>query len=89
MEQRSDCLTHCLGKLPDEGRDLIVRYYQGEKGSKIENRRQLAEDMGIPLQALRSRAVRLREKLETCMSVCMRKSRSLPQHKSYAFTTHM
>lgn len=72
-DQRFDCLTRCLNKLPDRGRELIVEYYQCEKGSKIENRQRLAAGLGIPLNALRSRAVRLREKLEACMSGCMRK----------------
>ena len=72
-DQRLDCLTRCLNKLPDRGRELIVEYYQCEKGSKIENRQRLAAGLGIPLNALRSRAVRLREKLEACMSGCMRK----------------
>ena len=71
--QRLDCLTRCLNKLPDDGRELIVEYYQGEKRSKIENRQKLAESLRIPLYALRSRAVRLREKLEACMSACLRK----------------
>ncbi|MCA1850051.1 MAG: hypothetical protein LC672_03080 [Acidobacteria bacterium] len=71
--QRLDCLTRCLNKLPDDGRELIVEYYEGEKRSKIENRQRLAEGLGIPLHALRSRAVRLREKLEACVSDCLRK----------------
>ncbi|MGH9900488.1 MAG: hypothetical protein ACRD68_01475 [Pyrinomonadaceae bacterium] len=72
-ERRLDCLKCCLAKLPDEGRELIVGYYGGERRSRIENRQRLAEGLGISPQALRSRAVRLRERLEGCVSGCLRK----------------
>ncbi|MGH9901739.1 MAG: RNA polymerase sigma factor [Pyrinomonadaceae bacterium] len=75
-ERRLDCLSRCLDKLPNEGRALIVGYYQGERRSKINNRQKLAESLGIPLQALRSRAVRLREKLESCVSGCLGRKRA-------------
>ena len=68
-----DCLQNCLQKLPIESRELITKYYQGEKREKIETRQKLAEGLGIPMQALRSRAIRLREKLETCTVSCLRK----------------
>ena len=32
------CLRRCLNRLPEESRQLIVQYYQGEKNAKIENR---------------------------------------------------
>ena len=70
-ERRLECLGKCLAKLPDDGRTLIVQYYQGEQRSKIANRQRLADALGIPLQALRSRALRLREKLEACVSACL------------------
>jgi RNA polymerase sigma factor (sigma-70 family) len=74
--ERLDCLNHCLDKLPRESRALIVSYYQGDNQSRIENRKRLTESLGIPNQALRSRAVRLREKLEGCLSSCLKKRRA-------------
>jgi RNA polymerase sigma factor (sigma-70 family) len=74
-EERLGCLTHCLDKLPPEGRQLILGYYQGDKHSRIENRKQLGEALGIPNQALRSRAVRIREKLEACLTTCLKKKK--------------
>jgi RNA polymerase sigma factor (sigma-70 family) len=68
---RLDCLSRCLERLPPDGRALIVQYYQGERRAKIENRQKLADSLGIPLQALRARALRLREKLEACVSACL------------------
>ena len=75
-ERRISCLNSCLQKLPLESRELITQYYQGERRDKIENRQRLADGLGIPLQALRSRAVRLREKLEVCILSCLRKKQT-------------
>ncbi len=71
-EEKLKCLRECLGGLPDESRRIIVGYYQGEKREKIENRRRLADGLGVPGNALRNRAVRLREKLEICINDCLR-----------------
>jgi DNA-directed RNA polymerase specialized sigma24 family protein len=63
-EQRLECLTQCMEELSSESRDLLLRYYQGEKGQMITNRKILAEEMGIPVASLRLRAFRLRHNLE-------------------------
>ena len=71
-EEKLKCLENCLHKLSEENRQIIVGYYQGEKREKIENRRKLADNLGIPNNALRNRAVRLRDKLEDCISDCLK-----------------
>ncbi|HMG35880.1 MAG TPA: hypothetical protein VKM94_18235 [Blastocatellia bacterium] len=71
-EKPIECLRRCLAVLPAENRELIVSYYQGEKGSKIENRKKLTERFKIPVNTLRMRALRLREKLQTCVEGCLR-----------------
>jgi DNA-directed RNA polymerase specialized sigma24 family protein len=73
--RRLECLNQCLQKLPRDGRQLILGYYEGDHRSRIENRKRLGEKLGLPNQALRSRAVRLREKLEACLSGCLKKKR--------------
>lgn len=70
-EARLHCLDHCLDKLPVESRMLILKYYREEKRAKIDRRRQLAESLGIPLNALRIRAHRLRIILEHCVRDCL------------------
>jgi DNA-directed RNA polymerase specialized sigma24 family protein len=69
---RLRCLRHCIQRLPLESRELLVRYYEGEKRVQIENRRKLAEQFRIPLNALRIRACRLRKELETCIDKCLK-----------------
>ena len=73
---RRECFIHCLQELSAESRQLITDYYRDEKRQKINNRLSLAEKLGIPLNALRSRAQRVREKLEQCVMRCCKKSAS-------------
>ncbi|HEY7162219.1 MAG TPA: hypothetical protein VH815_13215 [Acidobacteriota bacterium] len=70
-ERLTKCLDHCLESLPAENRELILGYYQLERGAKIQNRRQLADHLGIPMNALRIRVFRIRERLETCVRNCV------------------
>jgi DNA-directed RNA polymerase specialized sigma24 family protein len=72
-EQKLGCLDKCLGEISSEKKEIIVGYYQGERREKIENRRKMAGKLGLPQNALRSRAVRLRGKLESCIKKCMQK----------------
>jgi RNA polymerase sigma factor (sigma-70 family) len=71
-EQRVDCFEECLAKLPSDKQELIVRYYQGDKRTKSNNRQQLAEQLGIPIGRLRIQAHRIREKLEACIHDCLK-----------------
>src|SRR5215813_13421809 len=71
LEPRVQCLERCLGNLSTENRELIIQYYQGEKGAKIENRKNLTDRFKIPLNTLRMRALRLREKLQVCVENCL------------------
>jgi len=71
---RIACFESCLEGLPPENRALILDYYRAEKSSKIKLRKELAEEMGLPLNALRIRAHRIRVPLEKCVADCLRKS---------------
>lgn len=66
-EQRLECLEHCLQELASKERALIGGYYEGEGGIKIRNRERLARTLDIGLNALRIRALRIRERLEACV----------------------
>jgi DNA-directed RNA polymerase specialized sigma24 family protein len=72
QDARVECLRRCLSRLSPENRDLILRYYQGDKGEKIKNRKVLSQLFGIPSNVLRMRALRLREKLYLCAENCLR-----------------
>ena len=70
---RQECFVQCLQTISMESRQLITDYYKNEKRQKIDNRSSLAEKLGIPLNALRSRAQRVRDKLEQCIMRCCKK----------------
>jgi DNA-directed RNA polymerase specialized sigma24 family protein len=72
-EGRIECLRECLQQLSAENRELIIQYYQGEKAVKIQNRKQLIERLGIPINTLRMRALRLRQTLQACVENCLKK----------------
>ena len=70
-ETRIECLQECLHSLSDDNRHLILAYYQGDKGEKIKNRKNLTVRLGVPVNTLRMRALRLREKLQACVEDCV------------------
>jgi len=65
-----DCLDTCLAGLPPESRTLILEYYQDQRRLKIDRRIRLATELGLTAQALRSRAQRVRDRLERCVRGC-------------------
>jgi RNA polymerase sigma factor (sigma-70 family) len=76
-EDSLDCLDDCLDALPDASRDLIMEYYVDEKRNRIEQRRNLAERLGLRRDALANRAQRLRDRLEQCVTRCLKKKTSI------------
>jgi len=64
LEMSLDQLDELLNNLPAETRELIMGYYSGEKTGRISKRRALADRFGIPVNALRIRAYRIRERLK-------------------------
>src|SRR5439155_22653112 len=69
-ELRTTCLEECLRKQSDQARHTILAYYQGDKRAKIENRKRLAQRLNLSVNTLRMQALRLREKLESCVVAC-------------------
>lgn len=64
-DHRLESLRHCLQLLDPEQRDLLLSYHQGE--NNIRARKQLCDQLGIGMNALRIRVHRLRRRLETCI----------------------
>lgn len=65
------CFERCLNDLPIESRQLILKYYEDERRVKINNRQAIADQLGIPLAALRNRVQRIRDKMELCIAHCL------------------
>jgi DNA-directed RNA polymerase specialized sigma24 family protein len=70
-ERLLECLNRCLQKLPPESLHLIIRYHQGEEALNKARRKELAQSLGIQLNALRIRACRIRGAIEECVEKCL------------------
>ena len=74
MEAKLACLDSCTESLPPDNRQMILSYYEGKERARIENRKRLAETLGVPMNSLRIRVHRIREKLEGCLVNCLAQS---------------
>jgi DNA-directed RNA polymerase specialized sigma24 family protein len=71
VELEYRCLERCVDSLSEENRYLLLKYYGAEGHSKVEQRRELAEELGIAPNALRIRAYRIRLGLQQCVEKCL------------------
>jgi DNA-directed RNA polymerase specialized sigma24 family protein len=74
VESKEDihrCLDKCLAKLTPNSRRMIEQYYAEDKRAKIDLRKRIAVELGIGLSTLRLRALRIRDKLQTCIEQCL------------------
>lgn len=71
IEVEFKCLEHCLDRLSAENRQLVLQYYQLERKARIDQRKALAKEFGIKLNALRIRAHRIRATLQECVQECL------------------
>jgi DNA-directed RNA polymerase specialized sigma24 family protein len=74
QEQKFHCLEQCLGKLSTENRQLILAYYEGEKGAKVDRRKALLAASGLPVNTFRMRIHRLKQSLHSCLQDCMKRA---------------
>jgi len=74
IELEYRCLEECMAKLSAENRNLVMRYYNAEGRERIEERKRLAEELGIAPNALRIRAYRIRADLQKCLKECVDRS---------------
>ena len=70
-EREYACLERCIQQLTHQSRELVLQYYQEERHAKIDLRKELARRMGIPINALRIRAHRIRLTLQGCVFQCL------------------
>ncbi|MBM3767613.1 MAG: hypothetical protein FJW32_19660 [Acidobacteria bacterium] len=80
IERAHAALERCLATLDGAQRALVLGYYQGDQMARIFNRKKQAAALGLALNALRNRALRLREKLETCVRGQLLRDGSAPNN---------
>jgi DNA-directed RNA polymerase specialized sigma24 family protein len=71
LEREHACLERCIQELTTANRMLVLEYYREEKRAKIDHRKNLADQLGIALNALRIRACRIRASLQHCVESCI------------------
>ena len=71
-ERDYQCLERCMERLTPKCRELVLEYYQEEKKAKIDRRKELADRLGIAVNALRIRAHRIRASLQECVFQCIK-----------------
>jgi DNA-directed RNA polymerase specialized sigma24 family protein len=71
------CLDLCLESLPEDGRRLLLEYYQDDTRRQIDRRKALAASLKLNREALANRAQRLRAKLEQCVTRCFKKKMAI------------
>ena len=71
LEIEDTCLNECLGQLPKLDRELVERYFQGEKSVKIAGRKKLAVERMLTSNALRIQAFKHRKKFVMCFNACV------------------
>ena len=74
LEREDTCLNECLDELTTSDRQLVERYFQGEKGIRIAGRRRLALERKLTSNALRIQAFKLRKKLRSCFNACLQRA---------------
>lgn len=68
------CLRRCMEQLTERSREIISKYYRGERQVKIRLRKELAEQLGIKLPNLRLQAQRVRADLKKCILECIERN---------------
>lgn len=71
QEEEHRCLEHCMARLTRGARRLILNYYGADKAAKIASHRELAEQFGKSLNALRIEVHRIRNTLRRCVFECV------------------
>ncbi|HEY7547760.1 MAG TPA: hypothetical protein VID27_22875 [Blastocatellia bacterium] len=70
-ERRFSCLDLCIERLDTQSRDIILQYYYEEKKARIDQRKALAERLGVTINTLRTRAHRIKIILQQCVNDCL------------------
>ena len=68
------CLEKCLKTAvnADEG-NWVLRYHEGRGQQRIQNRKLLADELGISINALRIRVFHIQARLRPCIEDCLEK----------------
>jgi DNA-directed RNA polymerase specialized sigma24 family protein len=67
VESAHAAMAACLEQLGGHARDLLLAYYSADGAARIRTRQHLASELGLSINALRNRALRLRAAVSRCV----------------------
>jgi DNA-directed RNA polymerase specialized sigma24 family protein len=73
LDDLHGCFDRCMEELPAEDQEFIKQYYEETRRKKIDNRKSIAERLGISQNALVLRAFHIRKRLKRCIDKCLKK----------------
>ena len=71
IEKEYECLDQCIEELSAIERQIVLDYHEQEKHQRITNRKRIATELGISLNALRIRMHRIHMRLKGCFELCL------------------
>jgi DNA-directed RNA polymerase specialized sigma24 family protein len=71
VEANHRCLEECMERLTTRNHEFILQYYREERKAKIDNRKSLADRLGVSVNTLRMRAYRIKLTLQECVMECL------------------
>lgn len=74
-ERTHECLKKCLEQLSGNSHELLLQYFSVEEREKIDSRKELAQSLGISLNALRARAHRVSASVHKCVTSCLEQAK--------------
>ncbi|HEX5732523.1 MAG TPA: hypothetical protein VF131_06785 [Blastocatellia bacterium] len=74
-ELKYECLEQCVERLTPKNRELLRAYYRDDDEEKVDHRKEMAERLGMELNALWVRMHRIRERLRQCVTECLMRKR--------------
>jgi RNA polymerase sigma factor (sigma-70 family) len=67
IDERQQCLRYCLEQLSEGDRSILLLYYHYDQKTKLADRRRLASQRGLTMNALWIRVSRIRASLAACI----------------------
>lgn len=69
------CLEECLSRFSAADRNMLLSYYASEKKAKTALHNQMAQQLGVTINTLRLRVLRMKQKLRPCLERCLQRRR--------------
>ena len=76
-DERQQYLRHCLAQLSEGDRNIVLSYYGYDQKTKLADRKQLANERGVTMNALWIRVSRIRSSLAACIKECLSRRRDV------------